>query len=366
MISHVGVRPAFAPPPPGWRPSLSARVDIGRALARGHLSDPDAEAYGPPLRVAIAARLGVDAGAVHPFASGSGALLACLLCAGAASGREVLLSPLGPAYVAGTVALSGARPVAVELEPVRLDLDPAALAARLGPRTAAVLWTPPPGAGPDHLRAIGQAAQAAGTVLIEDAAHLLGAVDADGRPYGTRADLGVFSLSYGKALGVGEGGLAVVPGRVHRRTLHRLAGSAGGSLPRLAALGRLPVLTAALAVASLGELDGRAARRLALSGRLGHEADARGAASRPGLGIPLWVGRFPTARAAARADRAAEAARLELAAPALWTGAGKDLAVAREAASHLRILPWWDAGGARQAEAQALIDAWIGVLEAAT
>ena len=360
-------RPALppAPPPPGWRPSAAARLRALRVLADGRLSDPDGLDQ-RALEGGVASLCGLAPERVRACASGSAALFAALLAAGARPGREVLLPALAPAYVAGTVRLTGARPVAVEVEPDGLSPAPGAVGARAGRRVAAVVWVAPLGAAPSPaalVRALGERSPA----VVEDAAQLLGERDDDGAPVGARAFAGVFSLAFGKALGVGEGGLLALAGTGAASAfaaLERGAGRGTGALPRLAALGRLPPLTAALAGASLAELDERRARRRALGERLAAVASTAGVASLAAGGLPLWAGRFPSAAAARRAERRALGLRLELVPPPAWTPTGRGLAVARDSGARVRILPWWDGAAARPAEAESLVRAFACALGA--
>lgn len=357
--------PAVAPPPPGWRPSPAARRAALRVLADGHLSDPDGRCQ-RELEAGVAALCGLDAGRVRALSSGSAAVFAALAAAGVRPGREVLVSALTPPYVAAAVCLAGAVPVAVDVDPASLAMAPAAAAARVGRRTAALLWTAPVGlvgAPGDLLGALGGDAPP----IVEDAAQLLGERDEAGRPAGARAFAGAFSLAHGKALGAGEGGLLVLAAAGAAGAVSRLDGVGGrgrDALPRLAPLGRLPLLTATLALASLPELAERQARRRAVWTRLADVAQRVGVPSFRTGGLPLWAGRFATAGAARRAEARAAGLRLELVAPPAWRPSGRRLACARDGAERVRILPWWDAGAARPAEVETLVRAFAAALGA--
>ncbi|GGS51076.1 DegT/DnrJ/EryC1/StrS family aminotransferase [Streptomyces griseoviridis] len=62
-----------------------------------------------------------------------------LRAAGVGIGDEVVVPAFGNTEVAEAVALAGAMPVFADIDPVTYCLDPAAVAAAVGPRTAAVV-----------------------------------------------------------------------------------------------------------------------------------------------------------------------------------------------------------------------------------
>lgn len=345
-----------APAPPGWRPSPAARAAALAVLAQGHLSDADRTAT-DALRTAVAALLGLPAERLEAFASATGALAAALLAAGARPRRRVLLPALLPPYVAGVVRLLGATPVAVDVDPATLALHPVATRAAGGSAVVAIVDALPLGQG-GVARSLAEADLPG---VVEDSAQLLGERDDLGRPLGVRAFAGVFSFAYGKALGVGEGGLLALAGADAPSRFEALLGRQPPTLPRLGAFGRLPLVTAALALASVPELTARAERRRRLTARLGALAVRAGVTNLRTGGLPLWAGRFPTAAAARQATNRGQALRLELAPPPHF-GPLAGLPVSRDSVERVRLLPWWDAGAARPAELETLIRAFAGAL----
>jgi len=141
--------------------------------------------------------------------SGTDALLAALMAVGVSSGDEVVTSSYSFFATAGTIARLGARPVFVDIDPRSFNLDPTGLAARLTPRTKAIV--------PVHLfgrccdmEAIGAVAGARGVPVIEDAAQAIGAVDEQGRIAGTIGAGGCLSFFPSKNLGAfGDGGMVL-------------------------------------------------------------------------------------------------------------------------------------------------------------
>jgi dTDP-4-amino-4,6-dideoxygalactose transaminase len=125
------------------------------------------------------------------------------------SRREVIV----PAYTCPLVALAveqaGLELKLCDLKPNSYDLDPTILSNLACARTLCVIPTHLSGL-PSNLAETLSFARQAGAYVIEDAAQALGAVW-NGRPVGTVGDIGVFSLTCGKGLTVGEGGVLVAP-----------------------------------------------------------------------------------------------------------------------------------------------------------
>lgn len=137
--------------------------------------------------------------------SGTDALLVSLMALGVGRGDEVITSPYSFFATAGVVARLGAVPVFVDIERETFNIQPGQLAARITPRTKAII--------PVHL--FGRVAElgtmrAPGIPVIEDAAQAIGATDAQGRPAGSIGTMGCFSFFPTKNLGgFGDGGMVV-------------------------------------------------------------------------------------------------------------------------------------------------------------
>jgi len=131
--------------------------------------------------------------------SGTAALHVAVLALGIGPGDEVLV----PAYTfpatANVVALVGATPVLVDVDPVTMNMDGDDAARRVTPKTKAVLAV--------HL--FGRPARLEelpdGVPIIEDAAGALGA-SRGGRPCGSLGALACFSFHPRKIVTTGEGG----------------------------------------------------------------------------------------------------------------------------------------------------------------
>jgi dTDP-4-amino-4,6-dideoxygalactose transaminase len=167
-------------------------------------------------------------GARHAVAVNSctAALHLSLLAAGIGPGDEVITTPLTFCATANAIIHAGATPIFADIDPHTMNLDPAAAAAAVTPRTRAVLPVHF-GGRPVDVRAFDRLARRCGLTLIEDAAHAVEAVAA-GRRIGTTANFTCFSFYATKNLTTGEGGMvttdsAEAAARIRTAALHGLS-----------------------------------------------------------------------------------------------------------------------------------------------
>jgi UDP-2-acetamido-2-deoxy-ribo-hexuluronate aminotransferase len=155
------------------------------------------------LEERLAAMIGVRHAVA--VASGTDALLIALMALEVGAGDEVITTPFTFIATAEVIALLGARPVFVDIDPRTYNLDPAGIAAALSPRTRAILPVSLYGQCAD-LDAINAIAARAGLPVIEDAAQSLGATY-KGRHSGALTTVGCTSFFPSKPLGAyGDGG----------------------------------------------------------------------------------------------------------------------------------------------------------------
>ena len=147
-------------------------------------------------------------GVKHAIAvsSGTDALLLALMALDIKAGDEVITTTYSFFATAAEIVRVGARPVLVDIDPVTFNIDPAAVAAAITPRTKAILPVHLFGLSAD-LDSIMEAADRAGVPVIEDAAQAIGS-SYKGRPAGAIGAFGCFSFYPSKNLGAfGDAGL---------------------------------------------------------------------------------------------------------------------------------------------------------------
>ncbi|MEV6278708.1 bifunctional SDR family oxidoreductase/aminotransferase class I/II-fold pyridoxal phosphate-dependent enzyme [Nocardia sp. NPDC051832] len=148
-------------------------------------------------------------GAGHAIATNSctGALHVGLAAAGIGPGDEVITSPITWPATANVIVHLGATPVFADVEPDTGNIDPAAVAAAVSPRTKAIVPVHLAGQ-PCDMDALGALAGKHGLLVLEDAAHAIGA-EYGGRKIGRLSDLTAFSFYPTKNMTTIEGGLLV-------------------------------------------------------------------------------------------------------------------------------------------------------------
>ena len=146
-------------------------------------------------------------GAPYAAALSSGTAGLHLLCkiAGLGTDDEVITSPLSFVSSANCFILEGATPVFADVDPVTLNLDPAAVEAAITERTRAIVAVDMFGL-PCELDELRTIADRQGLTLIEDACESLGA-EYRGRPLGAHGTSAVFAFYPNKQMATGEGGV---------------------------------------------------------------------------------------------------------------------------------------------------------------
>jgi UDP-2-acetamido-2-deoxy-ribo-hexuluronate aminotransferase len=150
---------------------LKAEIDLGiqRVLNHGqYILGPEVA----ELEEKLAAFVGVDY--CITVANGTDALQIAQMALGIGPGCEVITPGFTYIATAETVALLGAKPVYVDIDPRTFNLDPALLEAAITPRTKAIIPVSLYGQCPDF-DAINAIANKYGIPVIEDAAQSFGA-----------------------------------------------------------------------------------------------------------------------------------------------------------------------------------------------
>ena len=217
------------------------------------------------LEEALAARTG----AKHCIAcsSGTDALLLAMMALGIGPGDEVATSPFSFFATAEIIALLGAKPVFVDIDPVTYNLDPSLLRAVLTPHTKAILPVSLYGQCAD-MDAI---AEIAGVIpVIEDAAQSFGATY-QGRQSCNLSLIGCTSFFPSKPLGCyGDGG-AVFTSDDELAEKMRMVRNHGQDRryhhPVIGVNARMDTIQAAVLLAKLEVFDGEVKRRAEVGSR---------------------------------------------------------------------------------------------------
>jgi dTDP-4-amino-4,6-dideoxygalactose transaminase len=228
-------------------------------------------------------------GAAHAVAVNSctAALHLALEAIGLGPGDEVITSPYTFAATAEVVRYFGARPRFVDVEPDTLNLDPAAVAASITPRTRALLPVHV-GGHPAEIATLDDLAADHGLAMIEDAAHALPASYRGGTIGAARPRLdGVphvvcYSFYATKTLTTGEGGMictadAALAERCRLMSLHGISKDAwkrysqeGSWYYEIVAPGykyNMTDIAAGMGLGQLAKLDGMTRRRQSIARR---------------------------------------------------------------------------------------------------
>lgn len=221
---------------------------------------------GPEVRE-LEEKLEAYTGAKHciTVASGTEALLISLMALGVKSGDEVITTPFTFVATAEVIALLGATPVFVDIQPDTCNIDPSLIEAAITPKTKAIMPVSLYGqvADMDEINAI--ATRHGNIPVIEDAAQSFGATY-KGRKSCNLSTIGCTSFFPSKPLGCyGDGGAiftsddalakAVREIRVHgqeRRYYHT----------RIGVGGRMDTLQCAVVLAKLEHFDWEIKQRI--------------------------------------------------------------------------------------------------------
>lgn len=246
--------------------ALQADVDarIRAVLAHGQFI------MGPEV-AELEEALAAYSGARHCItcASGTEALLISLMALGIGPGDEVVTTPFTFIATAEVIALVGAKPVFVDVQPTSLNLNPALLEAAITPRTRAIMPVSLYGQ-PADLDEINAIAARHGVLVIEDAAQSFGA-QYRGRKSCNLSTIGCTSFFPSKPLGCyGDGGAiftsddglaqAMREIRVHGQAKHY-------HHTRIGVGGRMDTLQCAVVLAKLQRFDWEIAQRQRLGTR---------------------------------------------------------------------------------------------------
>jgi len=210
------------------------------------------------------------------------------LAAGIGRGDTLITSPITFVASANSGLYAGGNVAFADIDPTTINMDPAALASSLYDNPTAKVVVPVHFAGlPCNMHAIKSICDRAGAIVVEDAAHALGATYTNGQRVGSccYSLMTVFSLHPVKAIAAGEGGVITTNDEATYRILLRLRSHGINKLDdsfvfpseakdpwyyEMQDLGyhyRITDIQAALATSQLSKLDNFIARRREIAAR---------------------------------------------------------------------------------------------------
>jgi len=196
-------------------------------------------------------------GARHAVAvnNGTSALHAALLAAGVSLGDEVIVPSLTFVATAEAVALTGATPVFVDIDPQSYCMAPLEVKEAINSRTKVIIPVHLFGLTAD-MDPIMELARDYGLIVIEDAAQAHGA-EYNGRKAGALGDMACFSFYGSKNMTTGEGGMITTNSREFVNDLSLIRNHGEERYYQSVTLGhnyRMPELEAAIGFEQLHKL----------------------------------------------------------------------------------------------------------------
>jgi UDP-2-acetamido-2-deoxy-ribo-hexuluronate aminotransferase len=199
--------------------------------------------------------------------SGTDALLLAMMALGIGVGDEVVTTPFSFFATAEIIALLGAKPVFVDIDPVTYNLDPSLLRNAITPRTKAIL----PVALYGQCAEMDAIAEIVGNVpVIEDAAQSFGAAH-NGRQSCNLSTIGCTSFFPSKPLGCyGDGGATFTNDDELAATMQMLRNHGQDRRyhhPLIGVNARMATIQAAVLLAKLEVFDEEVRRRAEVGAR---------------------------------------------------------------------------------------------------
>jgi UDP-4-amino-4,6-dideoxy-N-acetyl-beta-L-altrosamine transaminase len=139
------------------------------------------------------------------IANDTAALHAACHAAGIGPGDEVITTPITFAASSNCILYCGGTPVFADIDPHTYNIDPEDIKRKITDKTKAIIPVHLAGQ-PCDMDAIHEIAKEYGLIVIEDAAHALGA-DYHGKKIGALSDMTTFSFHPVKPITTGEGGM---------------------------------------------------------------------------------------------------------------------------------------------------------------
>ena len=240
-----------------------------------------------PFVAAFEERFAAKVGRKHGVAvcNGTAALDAAIEALALGPGDEIIMPAFTIISCITQIVRTGATPVLVDSDPKTWNMDVTQVAARITPRTKALMVVHIYGL-PVEMDPLLALAKHHGLKVLEDAAEMHGQTSR-GRPCGSFGDVSVFSFYPNKHITTGEGGMVVTDDdrlADELRSLRNLCFKPGKRFvhERLGWNLRMTNMQAALGVAQLERLDEFVVRKRRMGARYSELL-----ANTPGLQLPL-------------------------------------------------------------------------------
>ncbi|MGE5153313.1 MAG: DegT/DnrJ/EryC1/StrS family aminotransferase [Bdellovibrio bacteriovorus] len=260
------------------------RARIDRVLAHGqYIMGPEIGELEEQLAEFVGVRHCVS------LSSGTDALLAAMMALDIAPGDEVITTPFTFIATGEMIALLGATPVFVDVDPATYNLNAELIEHAITERTRAIIPVSLYGQCAD-MDAINAVADRRGIAVIEDAAQSFGATYKGRRSCGLSL-IGCTSFFPAKPLGAyGDAGACFTNDDGLAKSIREIRNHGQDRRyhhPRLGLNGRLDTMQAAILLAKLAIFPKEVELRAALGGRYSELLRARGARSSREGGAPV-------------------------------------------------------------------------------
>ncbi|MHC5074233.1 MAG: DegT/DnrJ/EryC1/StrS family aminotransferase [Planctomycetota bacterium] len=137
--------------------------------------------------------------------SGTSGLFLSLLALNIGAGDEVITTPFTFIATSNVIMMAGAKPVFVDIDPVSLNIDPAAIESKITEKTKAIIPVEVFG-NPLGLDKVCEIAEKHNLIVIEDSCEALGSVLNETKA-GSFGAVSVFAFYPNKQITTGEGGM---------------------------------------------------------------------------------------------------------------------------------------------------------------
>lgn len=260
------------------------RARIDRVLSHGqYIMGPEIEELEGQLADFVGVRHCIG------LSSGTDALLAAMMALEIGPGDEVITTPFTFIATGEMIALLGAVPVFVDVDPATYNIAPALIEGAITPRTKAIMPVSLYGQCAD-MDAINAIAERHGIPVIEDGAQSFGATYKGRRSCGLSL-IGCTSFFPAKPLGAyGDAGACFTDDAVLAKAIREIRNHGQDRRyhhPRLGLNGRLDTLQAAVLLAKLAIFPREVEQRFALGSRYSALFQARGALPSSEGGAPV-------------------------------------------------------------------------------